>query len=433
MPSVMTAAGVYHTDHLSTHAARLQHLLRTGDRVEVHKCVERTHEAFCMNVREGWSVCRDGRLPLLLRNVILDRSTYSDPTYSAAVLSFFADIVEYASGLDRRVRDRVVDELLAWGDKIWETLLVMLQTIVHHCRLFPCLGTSLAELTLAYNNLYCERDKVPKLIGSDFGRLVMCAWACRIGSGPDDRALHIFETLRRRAPAAQCSSFCQRFVNARSPDEVVLRFRCEFNRTELSGANFGAALRGMCFMGGAGGAPTLGPALVRHDVFRSLYEALCRQTNVDNREEEWCAIRGASEFLWTLFTGCFDMNTPRTYRHVEYLMAFMARASIIGPNFENHDASKHLRLWLQLHVNLGLLALNIRKQNSRHAVPREIRRLVHHHFTRGVVMNALDEYRSRSHETRAYRNGKAMMNAWFELGMAAGLPGKEEILARRRR
>ncbi len=85
-------------------------------------------------------------------------------TYCSSVLSFLADIVEYASGLDKRVEDPVIDQLLAWGDKFWERLLTMLETIAASSRLHPSLGNSLAELTLAYDNLYCERSVICRYI-----------------------------------------------------------------------------------------------------------------------------------------------------------------------------------------------------------------------------------------------------------------------------
>ncbi|KAA1471889.1 hypothetical protein DENSPDRAFT_146108 [Dentipellis sp. KUC8613] len=197
-------------------AGRLKSLMTTQDAIELHKCVEQANELFCINVAEGWKLLRETRLHVLLRNLAMSRSTYGDPTFCSSVLSFLADIVDYASGLHKRVEDPVVDQLLAWGDRLWGRLFAVLDDIAGSNRHHPCIGDSLAELTLAYHNLYYERERLPNLIMSHYGSLVMYAWMYRLGSGKENRALHIFDNLLTSATAAECSAFCQSFIDNRA-------------------------------------------------------------------------------------------------------------------------------------------------------------------------------------------------------------------------
>ncbi|TFY69592.1 hypothetical protein EVG20_g3086 [Dentipellis fragilis] len=401
---------------------RLVALLATRDVVELHKCVEKANEHFCMNNAEGWKSLRETRLHVLLKNIIMSRSTYSDATYCSSVLSFLADIVEYASGLDKRVEDPVIDQLLAWGDKFWERLLTMLETIAASSRLHPSLGNSLAELTLAYHNLYCERDRIPNLIMSHFGNLVVYAWLYRLGSGQDDRALHIFDNLLRHAKPSECSTFCQNFIETAKSDQIAQRFRHEFNQTRLPSVNFRTSLHIMAYLGGfgVGSLNSVLSALVGHDVYKSLFEALNRQIDRDEPREEWAAIGRAPYFLWSLFINSIDRSTSKSHRHFEYLMAFMSRAAVIGPGFDNDDTTMYIKKWLQLIINIRDFASGVKNKEPKGALIKDMRYLARRHWDDSVGP-ALGAYMRRPTETRVHKNAKKMWDAWFDMGMAIGL------------
>ncbi|KAA1478443.1 hypothetical protein DENSPDRAFT_845593 [Dentipellis sp. KUC8613] len=361
---------------------------------------------------DNWKACFELNVPKLLGRILMDRRTNADPELSARVLSLLAYIVNRVFELERYIKQPIVEQLLSWSNLLFQVLVAMRDTIrtaVTQSRPHPSDGV--LNLVAAYGRLYRQRDNYPQLLPSHFGILVIYAWAHyanRSNSG-GGTTLQIFDRMLMHAPDQVCVPFRKlTTMGGVPPDTLAARFNDELQREDLDGEMFGACLRTMCFFGGAGDHSIL-PVLVTHDVYRSLYDALLGQRKTISREVEWKAICMMPGLLWTMFARCVRPSSPETFRHMEYLLAFMARAAVLAPKFDRPDGT-YTEQWTGLCSNVCAFLRSSPGAPDRAFMVETIRR----YWTPTVG------YLSAVH-VRATENSTRMLVAWRELGLAIGM------------
>ncbi|TFY66528.1 hypothetical protein EVG20_g4552 [Dentipellis fragilis] len=331
--------------------------------------------------------------------------------YCSHVFNLFALILSRACYWERSMTRKPSRELIGYGIDLWEMLSYMRSVIVTQSHTFPQLAASFVKFTRAYHDLYARRDKYPKLQTTQLGYLVMYTWVHRVNDGVDDATLHIIDHLCKDSASTTRNAFCRKVIGyCGGPDAIAQRFNQELQRPDLHSEAFGACLRALCLFGEPPAGDSFVPALVKCDIFKSLYESLL--THVTGDYHEWMAIRKLPTLLWAMYSQCVEPTSPETYRHIEYLFAFMGRAAMLGPVHDSADGVCTDQ-WVYICDTVCLHTLVAKKSEPKRVFLEDtIRRYWQ------PTIDFLNKYRSQHPESRANGNWAKTMNAWVKLGNA---------------
>ncbi|KAA1478652.1 hypothetical protein DENSPDRAFT_692655 [Dentipellis sp. KUC8613] len=390
------------------------HYTSTKDSTLLIESILELTEVITNKTDDHWEACFMMGVPPLLTKILFDEETYYREELCSHIFNLFTLIISRVCDREEsmtRLKRSPSKELVGLGNDLLARFNRLRSLIVAQNSEFPQSGVSFVKFIRAYYNFCASKNRYSELKIVPVNSLVMYTWVHRVNHVADDATLHIINELSKDWSTVGRTTFCcTMMLDCGGPDVIAQRFKQELQRPDLCSEDFGACLRVLRHFGEKPQADCFIPALVRCDMLKTLYESL--STHVTGDHQEWMAIHKLATLLRALFTKSVEMTSPKTYKHIEYPLAFMSRAATLGPQHDSIDGvcTDH---WVPFCDTICQHVLKFRQGSPKRVFMEEAIR----HYLQPTI-DSLNTYRSENPESHINNNYNwtKTMNAWIKLG-----------------